>query len=220
MSLLPKLVATFIILLKINTLVFGQFENTKFSVGANFFGYYDNFQTSLINKNENIYFLLLKPEFEKYFKKDKSIGIGTGYSIRSYNLFPDKSKEVFTQNYENFFVTLYYKKHWSLVKKFGVYCLPQLSVNNTIYSETIDNSDKIGSYSHWNYSFSLNSGAYYLINDNFLFEVRSNVFQLLAAFNKSESVTTSPNFAINFFERNSRLSFSVKYLINKKSSSN
>lgn len=200
-----------------------QIQKGTMSIGTTLDGNYDrgvnNYQT--VNLTTYNWGFKLTPTFEYFIKNNLSVGAGIGYGIQqniryteplTTNQFPT----TIANTIENYSVSLFMRKFWTVNTKLGVYIQPKLSsfYNETTNKNKVDNPafpenlKTAYSYSHnWNHNLNLNAGVHYFFSPKWSLKAETLVSQ--ANFTKSTQT-------FRLFYTNINLTFGINYFFGKK----
>lgn len=200
-----------------------QIQKGTMSIGTALDGNYDrgvnNYQFN--NVTSYNWGFKLTPTFEYFIKNNLSVGAGIGYGIQqniryteplTTNQFP----LTIANTIENYSVSLFVRKFWTVNKKLGVYIQPKLSsfYNETTNKNKVDNPaftenlKTAYSYSNnWNHNLNLNAGVHYFVTPKWSLKAETLVSQA----NITKSTQTFRLFNTNF-----NLTFGINYFFGKK----
>lgn len=200
-----------------------QIEKGTMSIGTALDGNYDrgvnNYQFN--NVTSYNWGFKLTPTFEYFVKNNLSVGVGVGYGIQQNIRYTDPITELqypstIQNTIENYSVSLFVRKFWTVNKKLGVYFQPKLS---SFYNETT-NKNKVDnpafpenlrtaySYSNnWNHNLNLNAGVHYFFSPKWSLKAETLVSQA----NITKSTQT-----FRLFYTNINLTFGINYFFGKK----
>lgn len=200
-----------------------QIEKGTMSIGTALDGNYDrgvnNYQFN--NVTSYNWGFKLTPTFEYFVKNNLSVGVGVGYGIQQNIRYTDPITELqypstIQNTIENYSVSLFVRKFWTVNKKLGVYIQPKLSsfYNETTNKNKVDNPafpenlKTAYSYSNnWNHNLNLNAGVHYFVTPKWSLKVETLVSQ--ANFTKSTQT-------FRLFYTNINLTFGINYFFGKK----
>jgi hypothetical protein len=200
-----------------------QIEKGTMSIGTTLDGNYDrgvnNYQFN--NVTSYNWGFKLTPTFEYFVKNNLSVGAGIGYGIQqnirnteplTTNQFPT----TIANTIENYSVSLFVRKFWTVNKKLGVYIQPKLSsfynettnknkVDNPAFPENLQTAYTYSNY--WNHNLNLNAGVHYFVTPKWSLKAETLVSQA----NITKSTQT-----FRLFYTNINLTFGINYFFGKK----
>lgn len=200
-----------------------QIQKGTLSIGSTFDGNYDrgvnNYQT--VNLTNYNWGFKLTPTFEYFIKNNFSVGASLGYSVQqniryTEPLIPDFYPITLKNTTENFSVSLFVRKFWTVNKKLAVYIQPKLSsfdnentttnkVDNPAYSSDLRTGYSFSNY--WNHNLVLNAGVHYFITPKWSLKAET----LVSQFNMTKTTQT-----LKLIYPNINLTFGINYFFGKK----